>query len=98
MNGQEAFRRFAQQVQRAGSQGGGGSPGRFFAGGGLIVALVGGGLLLNASLFNGASFRSPQSFRNSYRDRLKSMVVIVLSSMRGKGGKLAWELSTHCLV
>ncbi|KAG8214591.1 DNA mismatch repair protein mutS [Butyriboletus roseoflavus] len=55
MNSQEAFRRFAQQVQRAGSQGGGGfsgGPGRFFAGGGLLAVLVGGGLLLNASLFN----------------------------------------------
>ncbi|KAF8442925.1 hypothetical protein L210DRAFT_3146832 [Boletus edulis BED1] len=55
MNSQEAFRRFAQQVQRAGGQGGGGfpgGPGRFFAGGGLLAALIGGGLLLNASLFN----------------------------------------------
>lgn len=63
MNSQEAFRRFAQQVQRAGAQGGGGfsgGPGRFFAGGGLLAALIGGGLLLNAGLFNGASFRSAQ--------------------------------------
>ncbi|KAI9573600.1 band 7 family-domain-containing protein [Boletus coccyginus] len=55
MNSQEAFRRFAQQVQRAGGQGGGGfsgGPGRLFAGGGLLAALIGGGLLLNASLFN----------------------------------------------
>ncbi|KAG9315779.1 band 7 family-domain-containing protein [Chiua virens] len=55
MNSQEAFRRFAQQVQRAGGQGGGGfsgGPGRFFAGGSLLAALIGGGLLLNASLFN----------------------------------------------
>lgn len=56
MNGQEAFRRFAQQLQRAGQSGGsripGGSKG-FFAGSGLLVALVGGGLALNASLFNG---------------------------------------------
>jgi hypothetical protein len=55
-NQQEAFRRFAQQLQRA-SQGGGGFPGGtprgLFAGGGLIVALVAGGLALNASLFNG---------------------------------------------
>lgn len=58
MSGQDAFRKFAQQLQRA-SQGGGGGmpggPGRFLAGGGLIVALVGGGLFLNASLFNGTS-------------------------------------------
>jgi prohibitin 2 len=57
MNSQDAFRRFAQQLQRASQSGGGGGmpggPGRFLAGGGLIVALVGGGILLNASLFNG---------------------------------------------
>ncbi|KAG2033758.1 band 7 family-domain-containing protein [Suillus americanus] len=56
MNSQDAFRKFAQQLQRASQSGGGGGvpggPGRFLAGGGLIVALVGGGLLLNASLFN----------------------------------------------
>ncbi|KAI6042639.1 hypothetical protein EDC04DRAFT_2965749 [Pisolithus marmoratus] len=52
MSGQEAFRRFAQQLQRAGGPGGGsglpGGPGRFFAGSGLLLALVGGGILLNA--------------------------------------------------
>lgn len=58
MNGQEAFRRLSQQLQKAG-RGAGGSgprmPGKgFFAGSGLLVALVGGGLALNASLFNGA--------------------------------------------
>lgn len=56
MSGQEAFRRFAQQLQRASGPGGGGLPGgsgRFFAGSGLLLALVGGGVLLNASLFNG---------------------------------------------
>jgi len=57
MNSQDAFRKFAQQLQRASQSGGGGGipggPGRFLAGGGLMVALVGGGLLLNASLFNG---------------------------------------------
>ena len=56
MNGQEAFRRLAQQLQRANSGGGPRIPGGgkgLFAGSGLIVALVGGGLLLNASLFNG---------------------------------------------
>ncbi|KAK7681554.1 Prohibitin-2, subunit of the prohibitin complex (Phb1p-Phb2p) [Cerrena zonata] len=55
MNGQEAFRRLAQQIQRAG--GGGGGPNRpgpkgLLTGGGLLVALVGGGLALNASMFN----------------------------------------------
>lgn len=54
---QEAFRRFAQQLQRA-SQGAGGFPGGstprgLFAGGGLVIALIAGGLALNASLFNG---------------------------------------------
>ncbi|EGN98248.1 hypothetical protein SERLA73DRAFT_138591 [Serpula lacrymans var. lacrymans S7.3] len=56
MNGQEAFRRFAQQLQRASQGGGGGGipggPGKFFAGSGLLIALVGGGIALNASLFN----------------------------------------------
>ena len=54
-NQQEAFRRFAQQLQRA-SQGGGfpgGSPRGLFAGGGLLITLIAGGLALNASLFNG---------------------------------------------
>ncbi|EIW81043.1 hypothetical protein CONPUDRAFT_104172 [Coniophora puteana RWD-64-598 SS2] len=52
--GQDAFRRFAQQVQRASQQGGGLPPGggKLFAGGGLLVALVVGGITLNASLFN----------------------------------------------
>ena len=59
MNGQEAFRRLAQQIQRAG--GGGGGPNRpgpkgLLTGGGLLFALIGGGLALNASLFNGASY------------------------------------------
>ncbi|KAL4070004.1 band 7 family-domain-containing protein [Scleroderma yunnanense] len=56
MSGQEAFRRFAQQLQRASGPGGGGGlpggSGRFFAGSGLLLALLGGGILLNASLFN----------------------------------------------
>jgi prohibitin 2 len=55
-NQQEAFRRFAQQLQRV-SQGGGnfpgGSPRGLFAGGGLLITLIAGGLALNASLFNG---------------------------------------------
>lgn len=52
MSGQDAFRRFAQQVQRAGGSGGRVPPG----GGALVagaIALIGGGALLNASLFNG---------------------------------------------
>ncbi|KAF7422409.1 Prohibitin-2, subunit of the prohibitin complex (Phb1p-Phb2p) [Pleurotus ostreatus] len=54
MNGQEAFRRIANQLRNAGGGGPipGGAPKGFFAGGGLLVALIGGGLLLNASLFN----------------------------------------------
>jgi hypothetical protein len=55
-NQQEAFRRFAQQLQRASKGGGGfpgGSPRGLFAGGGLVIALVAGGIALNASLFNG---------------------------------------------
>ena len=52
---QEAFRRFARQVQKAGGGPGGGPPKGAFAGAGLLITLVGGGLLLNASLFNGAS-------------------------------------------
>ena len=52
MSGQDAFRRFAQQVQRAGGSGGRVPPG----GSALVagaIALIGGGALLNASLFNG---------------------------------------------
>ena len=52
MSGQDAFRRFAQQVQRAGGSGGRVPPG----GAGLVagtIALIGGAALLNASLFNG---------------------------------------------
>jgi prohibitin 2 len=53
---QEAFRRFALQLQRV-SQGGGGFPGGsprgLFAGGGLVIALVAGGVALSASMFNG---------------------------------------------
>lgn len=59
MNGPDAFRRFAQQLQKASSQGGGPklpSGKGMFAGGGAIVALIGGGILLNASLFNGALY------------------------------------------
>lgn len=62
MNSQEAWKKLANQLQKAAASGGrGGAPGGrgVFAGGGLLVALVGGGLLLNASLFNGArAFRS----------------------------------------
>lgn len=57
MNGQEAFRRLVQQLQRASSGGKGPQlPGgkSFFAGSGLLVALVAGGFALNASLFNGS--------------------------------------------
>ena len=101
MNSQEAFRRFAQQVQRAGGQGGGGysgGPGRFLAGGGLLAALIGGGLLLNAGLFNGASFYSSQSFRESCWYCLQLMVVTVPSSIRGKNDRPIRELFSYCLA
>jgi len=55
MNGQEAFRRIARQLQNAGRQGGGGFPGGgrgLFTGTGLLVLLAGGGLLVNQALFN----------------------------------------------
>ena len=57
MNSQEAWKRLANQLQKAAVSGGrGGVPGGkgAFAGGGLLMALVAGGLVLNASLFNGA--------------------------------------------
>jgi len=56
MNSQEAWKRLANQLQKAGVSGGrGGIPGKgAFAGGGLLIALVAGGFALNASLFNGA--------------------------------------------
>ncbi|KAG6890840.1 hypothetical protein C0995_003273 [Termitomyces sp. Mi166 len=51
MNGQEAFRKLANQLKVA--KGGPGPAGKgFFAGSGLLIALVAGGLTLNASLFN----------------------------------------------
>lgn len=54
-DGQEALRRLASQLRRAGngSPGGPVGPKGLFAGGGLLVALIAGGLALNASLFNG---------------------------------------------
>lgn len=62
---QEAFRRFAQQLQRA-SQGSGGFPGGsprgLLAGGGLVVVLIAGGLALSASLFNGKHHLYPVSW------------------------------------
>ena len=57
MNGQEAFRRLANQLRTVGNNRGGPLPGGskgFFAGSGLLIALIGGGFALNASLFNGA--------------------------------------------
>jgi len=56
MNGQEAFRRLANQVRKVGGNPSGGPPKGVFAGGGLLIALVAGGFALNASLFNGAAF------------------------------------------
>ena len=61
MNSQEAWKRLANQLQKAGVSGGrGGIPGGkgTFAGGGLLIALVAGGIALNASLFNGACART----------------------------------------
>jgi len=55
MNGQEAFRRLANQVRKVGASPSGGSPKGVFAGGGLLIALIAGGFALNASLFNGAT-------------------------------------------
>ena len=60
MNSQEAWKRLANQLQKAGVSGGRGSiPGGkgAFAGGGLLIALVAGGIALNASLFNGTCAR-----------------------------------------
>jgi len=55
MDGQEAFRRLANQIRKVGgaSSSGGGPPKGVFAGGGLLIALIAGGFALNASLFNG---------------------------------------------
>lgn len=55
-DGQEAFRRFANQLKTASGNGGRLPPGGkgLFAGSGLLIALVAGGFALNASLFNGA--------------------------------------------
>jgi hypothetical protein len=53
MNGQEAFRRLANQLRTTGGGGGGPAPKGLFAGSGLLISLVAGGFLLNASLFNG---------------------------------------------
>ena len=69
MNGQEAFRRLANQLKSSG--GGNPLPGGkrgFFAGSGLLIALVGGGLALNTSLFNG-EFNS-SSFHLMYTESL----------------------------
>lgn len=55
-NGQEAFRRLANQLKTAGGGSGGplpGAPKGLFAGSGLLIALVAGGFALNSSLFNG---------------------------------------------
>ncbi|KAF8195450.1 band 7 family-domain-containing protein [Pholiota molesta] len=53
-DGQEAFRRFANQLRTASGNGGRLPPGGkgLFAGSGLLIALVAGGFALNASLFN----------------------------------------------
>lgn len=85
MSGQDAFRKFTQQLQRAGGSGGRIPGGKgAFAGGGLLIALVGGGFLLNASLFNGAW---QSSFLCRYPDVFaipQLMVVTELSSTQGE--------------
>lgn len=64
MNGQDAFRRLANQLKTAGGGGGPlpGAPKGLFAGSGLLIALVAGGFALNASLFNGAYFFACNSY------------------------------------
>lgn len=73
MNGQEAFRKLANQLRAAG--GGGPAPKGLFAGSGLLIALVTGGFVLNASLFNGMRFTG--ECINKTHLRLKLMVDIV---------------------
>jgi hypothetical protein len=78
MSDQEAFKKFMQQLQRAGSRGGGfsGGPKGFITGSGLLLALVAGGVALNASLFNGVS-RPAHRTRPILKFGLKWMVVTV---------------------
>lgn len=56
MNGQEAFRRLANQLKVAK---GGGAPGGkgLFTGTGLLIAVIAGGFAINASLFNGTKLQ-----------------------------------------
>lgn len=59
MNGQEAFRKLANQLKNAGGSGSPlpGAPKGLFAGSGLLITLIAGGFALNASLFNGKYLR-----------------------------------------
>jgi prohibitin 2 len=75
MSGQDAFKRFVQQLQQSGKDGRGFSAPRPPKGSlgatGALLFLVGGGLLLNASLFNGACASPPsiiQSLKTSSVD------------------------------
>jgi hypothetical protein len=77
MNGQEAFRRLANQLRTASGGGGGPAPKGLFAGSGLLISLIAGGFALNASLFNGMYFHQHIYICESHA-RLKSMVDIVL--------------------
>jgi len=81
MNSQEAWKRLANQLQKAGGRGGVPGGKGAFAGGGLLVALVAGGLALNASLFNGACtcHSTPDILPNPEQ----LMVVTALSSILG---------------
>jgi hypothetical protein len=76
MNGQEAFRRLANQLRTAGGSGGGPAPKGLFAGSGILISLIAGAFAVNASLFNGMIFIG-ECIRDSYI-WLKWMVVIVL--------------------
>ena len=75
MNGQEAFKRLANQLRTA-SGGGGPAPKGLFAGSGLLITLIAGGFALNASLFNGMHFHW-KTYVCEPHLRLKLMVDIV---------------------
>lgn len=83
-DGQEAFRRFTNQLRTVGGSGGRVPPGGkgVFAGTGLLVALVAGGFALNQSLFNGTWYLCIRP-RLLIRNPTQSMVDIVLSNTAG---------------
>jgi hypothetical protein len=85
MSGQDAFKRFLEQLQQSNGGRAPRPPKGTMGAAGVIVALVGGGLLLSASLFNGSSPRASLRFPAKTKRLLafQSMVVIVLSSILG---------------